>query len=140
MIEQRNLLSHTYGVMPRQHDHHGAELHMLGLPSHIGEELQDVRAHRIVSKMVLDRPDGIKAQWLGHLGQSQLLAVDLSVGEGGARVLQEGGITNVHGVLLVLYGGACAPAESWVRGFFVGSVFGFCCFPRFASIVPPYWR
>ena len=106
MIEQRNLLSHTHGVMPRQHDHHGAELHVPGLPRHIGEELQDVRAHRIVSKMVLNRPDGIKAERLGHLGQSQLLAVDLSVGESVAGVLKEGGVPNVHGVLLVLYGGS----------------------------------
>src|SRR5215475_2260384 len=103
MIEQRNLLSHTYGVMPRQHDHHGAELHVPGLSRHIGKELQDVRAHRIVSKMMLDRPDGIKAERLGHLGQPQLLAVDLSVGEGVARVLKEGSVTNMHDVLLVLY-------------------------------------
>src|SRR4030095_6951132 len=90
--------------MPRQHDHHGAKLHVLGLSRHIGEELQDVRTHCIVSKMVLDRPDGIKAERLSHLSQPQSLAIDCRIGESVARVLKEGGITNVHGVLLVLDG------------------------------------
>jgi hypothetical protein len=68
--------------------------------------------------MVLDRPDGIKSEWFGHLGQTQFLAVNLSIGEGVIRVLKDGGVTNVHGVLLVLSGGSIYLAIS-VSGVFL---------------------
>src|SRR5262249_44975821 len=55
-----------------------------------------------VRKVMLNGPDGVKTEWLGHLGQPQLLAVHFSVREGVARVLKNGSITNVHGSLLGL--------------------------------------
>src|SRR5262249_18497328 len=91
-------------IVPRQYNDHRSELHVLGLPRHIGEELEDIRTHRILGEMVLHRPDGVKAERLSHLGKAQLLTVDFRVGEGIAGVLKNGGVANMHDGLLCLYG------------------------------------
>ena len=69
VVEHRDLLGRPHRVVPRQHHHHRAQLHALGAPRHVGEELQDVRAHRVVGEVVLDAPDRLEAERLGQVGQ-----------------------------------------------------------------------
>ena len=100
MIEQGNLLGDAHRVVPRQHHYHRPELGACGLRRHIGEELEDIRTHGVVGEVVLHRPDGVEPQGLGHLGQSQFLAVDLCVGETVAGVLKQRSKADVHEILL----------------------------------------
>jgi hypothetical protein len=47
--------------------------------------------------MVLDRPDRFEAQRLGHVGQRQLVQVDLAVGDAAAGILENGAIPTCMG-------------------------------------------
>ena len=49
--------------------------------------------------MVLDRPDRFEAQRLGHVGQRQLVEVDLAVRDGAAGVLEDGRHSDMHGLV-----------------------------------------
>ena len=100
MVKQRDLLGDADRVVPRQHDHHGAQFGARGLSGHVGEELHSVRAHGVVGKVVFDGPDGVKAEGLSHLGEPQFLAVDLGVRAGVAGVLKRGCVADVHSILL----------------------------------------
>ena len=101
MIEQRNLLGDAHRVVPWQHHHHGPEPGTRGFRRHVGEELEHIGTHGVVGEMVLHRPDGVEPQGLGHLGQPQLLAIDLGVGETVAGVLKQRSKADVHEILLV---------------------------------------
>jgi hypothetical protein len=68
--------------------------------SDVGEELEDVRTHRIVREMVLHGPDGVKAERLSHVGKSQFLTVDFRVRKGMTGILKNGGVANMHDMLL----------------------------------------
>jgi len=85
---------------------------------------------------VLDRPDGIKAD--GSASRHRSPGVDLSVGESVAGVLKTGGVTNVHGVLLVLYGGSVRLAVCGSGVFLTlclcASCCRWCCVPMGTSI------
>ena len=52
----------------------------LGAPRHVREELESVGHHRVAREVVLDRPDGVEAEWLGEASELQLVRVDLVVG------------------------------------------------------------
>ena len=54
MVEHRDLLGHPHRVVPRQHHDHRAQPHVPGAARHVGEELHDVGAHRVVGEVVLD--------------------------------------------------------------------------------------
>src|SRR5207237_260322 len=55
---------------------------------------------RVVGEMVLDAPDRFEAQRLGHVGERQLVQIDLVVAERAAGVLEDGGHSDMHGALL----------------------------------------
>ena len=75
--------------MPREYADHGAELDSLGAGGHVGEELKDVRAHRVISEVVLDAPDGVEAERFGQPGERKILLVDLRVRDLLARILKD---------------------------------------------------
>src|SRR5262249_22138683 len=82
VVKQRDLLSDADWVVPWQHDNHRSQFHMLGSARHVREELQNIWTHRIICKMVLDRPHRVKAKRLGQLSESTLLLVNLSIRAG----------------------------------------------------------
>ena len=96
VIEQRDLLCHADRIVPRQHDHARSELYVRGAASHVGEELQHVGAHRVVVEVMLDAPDGIEAKLLDHLGEAQLVAINLGIGKCVVGILEYCAISNVH--------------------------------------------
>ena len=98
MVEHGDLLGDPHRIVPRQHHDHRAQPHMLRAAGHVGQELHHVGAHRVVGEMVLDRPDRFEAQRLGHVGQRQLVQVDLAVAERAAGVLEDCSHSDVHGV------------------------------------------
>ena len=53
---------------------------MVRAAGHVGQELQHVRAHRVVGEVVLDAPDRVEAERLGEVGEAELVPVDLGVG------------------------------------------------------------
>src|SRR6185437_7237147 len=69
---------------------------------HVGQKLNDVGTHRVVGEMVLDRPDRFEAERLGHVGQRQLVEIDLPVRDPAAGVLEDGGHSDVHAALLLV--------------------------------------
>ena len=97
VVEHRDLFGHPHRVVPGEHHHHRAELRALGPAGHVGQELDDVRAHRVVGEVVLDRPDRLETERLGELREPELVPVDLVVGEGVVRILEDGGVADVHG-------------------------------------------
>ena len=80
VVEQRDTFGDAHGVVPWQHHDHRAELHVLRAARHVREELEGVGHHRVAREVVLDRPDGIEAEWLGEASELQLVRVDLVVG------------------------------------------------------------
>ena len=101
MVEQRGLLGDPNRIVPGQHHHHRAELHVLGLARHVGQELQHVGAHRVVVEVMLDRPDRVESERLGHLGKPQFVAIDLGVGKCVVGILESCSVAYVHGILLM---------------------------------------
>ena len=65
---------------------------------------------------MLDGPDGIEAQRLGHFSQAQFVAPDLAVRELVVRVLKDQSVANVHKLLLAGNATACAAAARAARG------------------------
>jgi hypothetical protein len=57
-------------IVPGQHDHHRAELNVLCAASEVGEHLEYVRTHRVVGEMVLDAPQGLETERLGHIAET----------------------------------------------------------------------
>ena len=87
--------------MPRQHHHHGPELGALGPPGHVGEELEHVRAHRVVGEVMLDAPDRLEPQRLDQVTEPQLLLIDFAIRTGVLGVLEQGGHPDVHDTVLL---------------------------------------
>ena len=50
---------------------------------------------------MLDGPDRIEAERLGHLGQAQLVAINLGVGKCVAGILENRAVANVHDNVLL---------------------------------------
>ena len=98
MIEHGDLLGDPHRIVPGQHHDHRSQPHMLRAARHVGQELHDVGAHRVVGEMMLDRPDRFEAQRLGHVGQGQLVQVDLAVAERPPGVLKDRSHSDMHGV------------------------------------------
>src|SRR5205823_8974311 len=67
-VEHGDLLRDADRIVPGADDHHRAELHAPRPSRHVGEELEDVRAHRVVGEVVLDAPDRVEAERLGEIG------------------------------------------------------------------------
>src|SRR6185437_5304987 len=85
-----------------QHHHHRAEAYVPGAAGHVGQELHHVRAHRVVSEVMLHRPDRFETKRLGHIGQRQLVQVDLAIRELAAGVLEDGSQSDMHGRFLAM--------------------------------------
>src|SRR2546428_633510 len=100
VVEHRDFLGHAHRVVPRQHDHHRAELRLLRAAGHVGEELQHVGAHRVVGEMVLDTPYRLVAERLREIGQPQFVAIDLTIRAALLRILEHGRHSDVHAGLL----------------------------------------
>jgi hypothetical protein len=98
VIEHGDLLGDPHRVVPGQHHDHRAQSHVPGPAGHVGQELHHVGTHRVVGEVMLDRPDRIEAQRLGHVGQRQLVQVDLAVAERPPGVLEECSHSDMHGV------------------------------------------
>src|SRR5689334_21898178 len=103
MVEHRDLLGDADWIVPRQHDHHRTEFHMLGPARHVREKLEDIGHHRVVVEMMLDRPHRVEAERLRHLGKPHLVAIHLEIVKGIVRVLNSYAVTYVHGILLSGY-------------------------------------
>src|SRR6266849_5306759 len=87
MVEHRDLLGNANGVVPRQHDDHRTEFHMLGPARHVRQKLENIGHHRVIIEMMLDRPYRVEAERLRHFGKPYLVAIYLEVGKGIVRVL-----------------------------------------------------
>ena len=55
-----------------------------------------VKSARVVGEVMLDRPDRFEAQRLGHVGQRQLVQVDLPIADLTAGVLEDCSHSDVH--------------------------------------------
>jgi len=97
MVEQRDLLGDAHRIVPRQHDDARPEFDAGRASRHVGQELQYIGAHRVVGEVMLDAPDGIEAERLGEFGQANFLAIDFRVRQGIVWILEQGGISDVHG-------------------------------------------
>src|SRR5262249_1908147 len=97
VVEHAHLFGDAHRIVPRQHHHHGAELHPRGARRHVGEKLRHVGAHGVVVEMVLGAPDRIEAERLGEIRHRYLVAIDLAVRNGAADVLEERGHPDMHG-------------------------------------------
>src|SRR5439155_27321268 len=70
-VEHGDLLRDAHRIVPGEHDDHRAELDAPRPPRHVGEELEDVRAHRVVGEVVLDAPDRVEAERLSEVGKKE---------------------------------------------------------------------
>ena len=96
MIEYGDLLGHPHRVVPRQHDDHGAQLDVLGLGRHVGEELHRIRRHGVVGEVVLNGPYRVEPQRLRQQRHTDLLLPHLAIGESVVRVLEQRGVPDMH--------------------------------------------
>ena len=80
VVEHRDAFGDAHRVVPGQHHDHRAELHVLGAPGHVRQELERVGHHRVAREVVLDRPDRVEPERFGQPGELQLVRVDLVVG------------------------------------------------------------
>jgi hypothetical protein len=97
VVQHRHLLRHPHGVVPRQHDHHRAQLDATGLRCDVGEELHGVGRHRVVGEVMFDRPHRVEAQRLCQQCHPDLLLPDLAVRQGVERVLEDRRVPDMHG-------------------------------------------
>ena len=110
-VEHRHFLGDAHRIVPGQHHHHRAERRAGGASRHVGEELQHVGAHRVVGEVVLDAPDGLKAERLGEIGEPELGHVDLAVRAHATRVLEDGGHAYLHARVLSRFDGVAVAAD-----------------------------
>jgi hypothetical protein len=96
VVEDGNLFDYAHGIVPRQHDDHLSELHALGTPGHVGEELHRVRAHVVVGEVMLGGPHRIEAERLGQIRHRELVAVGLAIGVRAVEPLEERAHSNLH--------------------------------------------
>ena len=78
-IEQRDLLGDPDRIVPRQHDHRGAQRDPLRPSGEIGQQLRRRRRHRIAGEMMLQREERIEAERLGQIAERQMLPIHRSV-------------------------------------------------------------
>ena len=60
VVEQRICSARRIGIVPRKHDHAGAELDAPGLAGQVGQQLQRVGHIVILGEVVLDRPHRVE--------------------------------------------------------------------------------
>ena len=66
-VEQRDLLGDPHRVVPRQHDHRGAELDALGAAGEVGQQLGRRRRHGVAGEVMLQRPQRVEAERLDQI-------------------------------------------------------------------------
>jgi hypothetical protein len=79
-VESRGLFGEQCRVVPRQHQHRGAEPQRRCLRRQIGQEVEGRRDLAETSEMVLDQEHAVKAERLGLADIVDVVAVDLAVG------------------------------------------------------------
>ena len=104
VVEVDDRLGQPHRIAPRHDDHLRAELHPLGPPGEVGEQLQRIVRHRVVGEVVLGDPHRIEPEFLGEHEVLELLADELRVGVSVAALVREtGGQAYVHaGILSML--------------------------------------
>jgi len=95
-VEEGDLLGRPQRVVPGQHDHARAKQDVGVAAGVVTEPLHRVGAHGVVVEVVLDGPQRFESQLHGKVTQAHLLAVHLEVTERVERVLESGGVANVH--------------------------------------------
>ncbi len=81
VVEQRDLLRDAERFVPRQDHRAGAEQDAFCPRRHVGEEHGVVGAERVVTEVVLDRPQGVEAELIGQLAEADLLLDHIPVGD-----------------------------------------------------------
>jgi hypothetical protein len=61
--------------------------------------------------VVLDTPDGLKAERLGEIGEPELAPIDLAVRTHATRVLEDGGHAYLHARVLSRFDGVAVGAD-----------------------------
>jgi hypothetical protein len=89
VVEQGDLLGDPQRIVPGQDDGACAEGDRARPAGQVGEGLRGVGAHRVVVEVVLDRPDRVVPERLGHLAQAYLGAEHLLVAEVLVPVLED---------------------------------------------------
>ena len=115
VVEHDDLLGHPQRVVPRQDDRPRAELDRARPPGQVRERLRGVGAHRVVVEVVLDRPDGVVAERLGHLPK-RISEEHLLVGQVLVPVLEDEQDTDLHGHLQRVVAGHAPRAERTLQG------------------------
>jgi len=72
-VQKRDLLGHAHGIVPRQHDHRGAELDAPGAAGEVGEQLRRRGRHGVAGEVMLERPQRIEAQRLDEIAELEML-------------------------------------------------------------------
>ena len=81
MVEQRDLLGDAERFVPRKDHRAGAEQDALRPRRHVGEEHGVVGAERVVTEVVLDRPQRVEAELVGQFAEADLLLDHIPVGD-----------------------------------------------------------
>ena len=102
VVEHRNLLSHPHRMMPGQHHHHRTEPDALRAAGKVGQILEHVGTHRVVSEVMLDAPQRIEAQRLREVAQMQIIAVNLTIGPSFVLALKDYRGSYMHWEILSL--------------------------------------
>ena len=100
VVEQRNLLGEAHGIVPRHHDHHRAELDVLGPSGDVGEHLARVRADGVIVEVMFGDPDGIEAERFRPLAIPEFFAQELPIGIT-AQMLKARSVADVHRLSLL---------------------------------------
>jgi hypothetical protein len=82
--------------VPRQDDHHRAELNALGATRHEGQELHRIGDHLVVGEVMFGRPHRIEAQLLGEIAEMDFFFPDVAVRPGAVRILERRGVPDLH--------------------------------------------
>jgi hypothetical protein len=96
VIEHEHLLGDPDRVVPRQHDHHRAELDGARAAGEVRQVLQHVGTHRVVGEVVLDPPQRLEAEGLGQIREADLVPIDVAIGAALALSLEDDAHSDVH--------------------------------------------
>ena len=79
IVQHRDLLDHTDGVVPRKHDYCGPQPDGTGSTGHVGQELERIWAHGVVGEMVFDSPHRVELEPFCLTGERKFVPIYLGI-------------------------------------------------------------